>query len=44
MTDNSNMISMHELDRRLQGLSGVGNECPCPNWTLGGSYTFFPLP
>ena len=31
--------SMHEPDRRLQGLSGVGNECPCPSWTLGGSKT-----
>ena len=30
---------MHEPDRRLQGLSGVGIECPCSSWSLGGSKT-----
>ena len=34
-----NMISKHETDRRLQGLSGVGIECPYSSWSLGGSKT-----
>ena len=28
MIDGLNMIYRHEKDRRLQGLSGVGIECP----------------
>ena len=38
-TDSLNVISMHEPDRRLQGLSGVEIECPCSSWSLGGSKT-----
>ena len=37
--DGLNVISMHELDRRLQGLSRVGIEYPCSSWPLGGSKT-----
>ena len=29
MIDSSNVISMHESDWGLQGLSGVGIEYPC---------------
>ena len=39
MTDELNMIYRHETDRRLQGLSGVGIECPYSSWSLGGSKT-----
>ena len=37
--DGLNVISMHEPDRRLQGLSGVGIEYPCSSWPLGASKT-----
>ena len=37
--DGLNVISMHEPDRILQGLSGVGIEYPCSSWPLGGSKT-----
>ena len=37
--DGLNVISIHELDRRLQGLSGVGIEYPCSSCPLGGSKT-----
>ena len=37
--DGLNMIFRHETDQRLQGLSGVGIECPYSSWSLGGSKT-----
>ena len=37
--DGLNVISEHETDRRLQGLSGVGIEGPYSSWSLGGSTT-----
>ena len=35
--DSSNVITMHEPNRGLQGLSGVGIEYPCSGWPLGVS-------
>ena len=35
--DRSNVITMHEPDRGLQGFSGVGIEYPCSGWPFGGS-------
>ena len=37
--DRLNVISRHETNRRLQGLSGVGIEGPYSSWSLGGSKT-----
>ena len=37
--DSSNMISMYEPDRSLQGLNGVGNEYSCFSWSSDGSKT-----
>ena len=37
--DGLNVIFRHEPDRKLQGLSRVGIECPCSSWSLGGSKT-----
>ena len=37
--DGLNVISMHELDRRLQALSGVGIGYLCFSWPLGGYKT-----
>ena len=37
--DGLNVISMHELDLRLQGLSRVRIEYPCASWPLGGYKT-----
>ena len=34
-----NVISMHEPDRILQGLSGIEIEYPCSSLPLGGSKT-----
>ena len=39
MIDGLNVNSMHEPDRRLQGLSGVEIEYPCSSWPLCGSKT-----
>ena len=39
MKDGWNVITMHEPDRRLQGLSEVGIEYPCSCWPLGDSKT-----
>ena len=33
------MLSKHESDRRLEGLSGVGIDFPGSGWPLGGSKT-----
>ena len=33
------MLSEHELDQGLQGLSGVGMDYPSFGWPLGGSKT-----
>ena len=33
------VISKHEPDQRLQGLSGVEIDYPCSGWPLGGSKT-----
>ena len=33
------VISKHESDRRLVGLSGVGIDLPGSGWPLGGSKT-----
>ena len=33
------MLSKHEPDQRLKGLSGVGMDYPCSGWPLGGSKT-----
>ena len=37
--DHLSVLSKHELDQRLHGLSGVGIDYPCSGWTLGGSKT-----
>ena len=34
-----NMLSKHEADQRLHGLSGVGIDSPSSGWPLGGSKT-----
>ena len=39
MIESLNVISMHEPDQRLQGLSGVGNEYSCSSWPLGSAKT-----
>ena len=33
------VLSKHESDQRLHGLSGVGIDYPCSDWPLGGSKT-----
>ena len=33
------VLSKHESDRRLEGLSGVGIDLPSSSWPLGGSKT-----
>ena len=33
------MLSKHEADQRLHGLSGVGIDSPGSGWPLGGSKT-----
>ena len=35
--DHLSMLSKHESDQRLHGLSGVGIDYPCSGWPLGGS-------
>ena len=37
--DGWSMLSEHEADQRLQGLSRVGIDYPCFGWPLGGSKT-----
>ena len=33
------VLSKHESDQRLEGLSGVGTDLPGSGWPLGGSKT-----
>ena len=37
--DHLSVLSKHESDQRLHGLSGVGIDYPCFGWLLGGSKT-----
>ena len=37
--DHLSVLSKHESDQRLDGLSGVGIDYPCSGWPLGGSKT-----
>ena len=37
--DHLSVLSKHESDQRLHGLSGVGIDYPCSGWPLGGSKT-----
>ena len=39
MSDYLNVLSKHELDQRLHGLSGVEIDHPRSGWSLGGSET-----
>ena len=33
------VLSNHESDQRLEGLSGAGIDLPCSGWPLGASKT-----
>ena len=37
--DRLSLLSKHEPDQRLQGLSGVGIDYPCSGWPLDGFKT-----
>ena len=39
MIDHLSVLSQHESNRRLHGLSGVGIDYACSGWPLGGSKT-----
>ena len=37
--DHLSVLSKHESDQKLHGLSGVGIDYPCSGWPVGGSKT-----